>query len=89
MVLGLHVVQETGCDADLLEHRPDVGVLALVVLGQLAAEVDEGTVEVAGAVGVAVAEAPQRRRQTLQVATDGGVDQPVHRELWRGHAGGP
>jgi hypothetical protein len=89
VVLGLHVVQETPVDADLLEHGPDVGVLALVVLRQLAAEVHERAVEVTGPCRVPVGEGLQCGRQAVQVAADGGVDQPVHRQLRLRHAAGP
>ena len=46
--------QQVRVDADLREHRPDVGVLALVVAGQLALQVGVRPLQVGGAGAVAV-----------------------------------
>jgi hypothetical protein len=87
-VLGLHRLEQVDIGAELLEGRPGVGVLALVVLGQLAAQVREGPLELQRPGGVPLGERVERRGEAVQVTADGAVDHPVHGHR-RGHASRP
>jgi hypothetical protein len=88
MVLGLHAVEQGTVDADAGEHRPDVGVLALVVVGEFGAEVGVGPLERLRAGGVALRQLRERGRQPGQVPAHGAVDDAVHREVRPCHARG-
>jgi hypothetical protein len=85
VVLGVHGVQQARVDADPPEHREDVRVLALVVVGQLHPQIRGGPLERPGAGGVAVRQLLERGRQAVQVAAHGAVDDAVHREVGRWH----
>ncbi len=85
-VLGLHLLQQPEVDTSRLQEGPDVLVLGLVVVGQLANEVAPRHLDLAGAGGVTVVEVAQGPLGAGDVAANGGMDDLVHAQRL-GHAG--